>query len=193
MLAPTVLASADTFDARRTAAYRRGATPEPYRHQRQRSAQCRILPASRTDRLARSRKLRRLGQQEDCCPRSRIDVPAPMHSWSARGSCERHREILRYIGANSTARARVSASIVPQTLAAITHPFCGRWPAIPVVSTIEPSLRIRGLTLYLRMPVCRRSRTSSWRLSAPNALRVFECLTSAWLCNASPAQNSCLP
>ena len=29
-------------------------------------------------------------------------------------------------GANSTARARVSASMVPQTLAAITHPFCGR-------------------------------------------------------------------
>ena len=36
----------------------------------------------------------------------------------------------------------VSASMVPQTLAAITHPFSGRWPAIPVVSTIEPSLRI---------------------------------------------------
>jgi hypothetical protein len=41
---------------------------------------------------------------------------------------------LTRIGANSTARARVSASIVPQTLAAITHPFCERWPAIPVVS-----------------------------------------------------------
>src|SRR2546429_1563924 len=39
---------------------------------------------------------------------------------------------LTRIGANSTARARVSASMVPQTLAAITHPFSGRWPAIPV-------------------------------------------------------------
>jgi hypothetical protein len=39
MLAPTVLASADTFDVRRIAAYRRGAKPVPYRHQRQPSAQ----------------------------------------------------------------------------------------------------------------------------------------------------------
>jgi quinoprotein glucose dehydrogenase len=39
-------------------------------------------------------------------------------------------------------RARVRASIVPHTLAARTHPFCGRCPATPVVSTTEPPLRI---------------------------------------------------
>ena len=39
VLAPTVLRGADTFDARRIAAYRRGAIRGPYRHQRQRSAQ----------------------------------------------------------------------------------------------------------------------------------------------------------
>src|ERR1700747_186967 len=33
---------------------------------------------------------------------------------------------LTRIGASSIARARVKASIVPQTLAAITHPLCGR-------------------------------------------------------------------
>jgi hypothetical protein len=52
---------------------------------------------------------------------------------------------LTRIGASSIARARVSASIVPQTLAAITHPLCGRWPATPVVRTIEPPLQICGL------------------------------------------------
>ena len=39
VLAPTVLRGADTFDARRIAAYRRGAIRGPYRHQPQRSAQ----------------------------------------------------------------------------------------------------------------------------------------------------------
>src|SRR6516164_5148405 len=52
---------------------------------------------------------------------------------------------LTRIGANSIANARVKASIVPQTLAATTHPLCGRWPAIPVVRTIEPPSRICGL------------------------------------------------
>ena len=52
---------------------------------------------------------------------------------------------LTRMGANSTAKARVKASIVPQTLAATVHPLCGRRPATPVVSTIEPSLRISGL------------------------------------------------
>ena len=42
---------------------------------------------------------------------------------------------LTRIGANSIAKARVKASIVPQTLDAITHPFCGRWLAMPVVRT----------------------------------------------------------
>jgi len=51
----------------------------------------------------------------------------------------------------------------------------------------------RATSWYLPMPVCRPSRTSSWRLSAPHAVRVFDCLTSAWRCNAFPAQNSCLP
>jgi len=49
----------------------------------------------------------------------------------------------------------------------------------------------RATSLYRRMPVCRRSRTSSWRLLVPNAVRVFECLTLAWPCNAFPAPNSC--
>jgi len=52
---------------------------------------------------------------------------------------------LTRMGASSTASARVKASIVPQTLAARIHPLCGRRPATPVVSTIEPSLRICGL------------------------------------------------
>ena len=51
----------------------------------------------------------------------------------------------------------------------------------------------RATSLYLRMPVCRRSRTSSWRLSSPNGVRVFECLTSVWPYNAFLAQNSCSP
>ena len=34
--------------------------------------------------------------------------------------------------------------------------------------------------LYLRMPVCRRFRTSSWRLLLLNAVRIFECLTLEW-------------
>ena len=49
------------------------------------------------------------------------------------------------IGANSTAKGRVKASIVPQTLAATVDPLRGRLPATPVVSTIEPSLRMSGL------------------------------------------------
>ena len=49
----------------------------------------------------------------------------------------------------------------------------------------------RATSLYLRMPVCRRSRTSSWRLSVPNGVRVFEFLTSVWPSNAFPEQNSC--
>ena len=53
--------------------------------------------------------------------------------------------MLTRMGANSTAKARVKASIVPQTLAATVHSLCGRRPATPVVSTIEPSLRICGL------------------------------------------------
>ena len=52
---------------------------------------------------------------------------------------------LTRMGASSIARARVKASIVPQTLAAITHPLCGRRPATPVVRTIEPPFRICGL------------------------------------------------
>ena len=38
VLAPTVLPGADPFDARRIAAYRRGARRGPYRHQLQPSA-----------------------------------------------------------------------------------------------------------------------------------------------------------
>jgi hypothetical protein len=45
------------------------AIPGPNRHQPQRSAQFRILPASRTDKLARYRKPRRLGQRGDSCRR----------------------------------------------------------------------------------------------------------------------------
>jgi DNA-binding transcriptional LysR family regulator len=40
------------------------------------------------------------------------------------------------------------------------------------------------------MPECRPFRTSNSQLLAQNATRVFECLTSAWPCSASRAQNS---
>jgi Nitronate monooxygenase len=43
-----------------------------------------------------------------------------------------------------------------------------------------------------RCTECRPFRTSSWRLLLQNAGRVFECLTSAWPCNAFLAQNSYL-
>jgi DNA-binding transcriptional LysR family regulator len=51
----------------------------------------------------------------------------------------------------------------------------------------------RATSLFPLLPVCRRFRTSGWRLLVQNAPRVFACLISAWLCNAFPAQNSCLP
>jgi hypothetical protein len=51
----------------------------------------------------------------------------------------------------------------------------------------------RATSLFPLLPVCRRLRTSGWRLLVQDAPRVFACLISAWLCNAFPAQNSCLP
>jgi len=42
------------------------------------------------------------------------------------------------MGASSTAKARVKASMAPQTPAATTHPFWGRKPITPLVRIIEP-------------------------------------------------------
>ena len=55
------------------------------------------------------------------------------------------------IGASSTAKARVSASIAPQMLAASVQPFCGRKPATPLVKVIDPPGLIWGLPYFTAM------------------------------------------
>ena len=50
----------------------------------------------------------------------------------------------------------------------------------------------RATLLLPPMQGCKQFQTSTWRLSVQNEARVFECLTSAWPCNAFPARNWCL-
>ena len=62
-------------------------------------------------------------------------------------------------GASSIASARVTASRAPQIPAAMTHPFRGRKPMIPLVRMIDPVVLIR-LAAYFAAPTAPQKRVS---------------------------------
>jgi hypothetical protein len=62
-------------------------------------------------------------------------------------------------GASSMASARVTASRAPQIPAAMTHPFRGRKPMIPLVRMIDPVVLIR-LAAYFAAPTAPQKRVS---------------------------------
>ena len=59
----------------------------------------------------------------------------------------------------------------------------------PAIAALRAAYWPQATSLSPLMPECRPFRTSNSQLLAQNATRIFECLTSAWPCSASRAQN----
>src|ERR1700741_457661 len=88
---------------------------------------------------------------------------------------------LTRIGANSTAKARVSETRAPHPAAATVQVLWGRAPAIPVVNTIDPPCLIFGVA-YFTAAKADQKRSSNACLAFLRSIA-----PSSFNCSVSPA------